>query len=74
MDSFYDDAAGRLVFAYEAADYPKRPKLLTLFRRPLTADYKTIEVTDANRERLELAAARTEAHLSSCGYEVQLYP
>ena len=71
----YEDSQGVLVFTFDVRQFSDSDNsrwILTLDRRPLTKDHRTVVVITKNqRKRIDEAAERTAGYAQSCGYIVE---
>ena len=71
----YEDSRGVLVFTFDVRQAPDSDTsrwILSLDRRPLTADHRAVVViTENQRKRIAEAAGRTAGYALSCGYIVE---
>jgi hypothetical protein len=71
----YEDSQGTVVFTFDVRPVPDSDKerwILSLDRRPLTADHRTLVITtEAQRKRIDEAAERTAGYARSRGYVVE---
>ena len=71
----YEDSQGVLVFTFDVRPAPDSDKtrwILSLDRRPMTADHRSVVVTTEHQQkRIDEAVERTAGHALSCGYLVE---
>ena len=70
----YSDGHGQFIFVFEPDLADTTHKTVNLESHPISGEYKHIQRTAANAERLDLARDRVARFLESCTYIVHIEP